>query len=98
MKYPFMTLPDETVITHSDIYIEDNVEKIKVYIEQPIESGFCNATCILPEYKWQNISGFTQDQIADFQDMLEKGSHMLIICCSPKNVLKNFKKRSRQLP
>lgn len=52
-------------------------KKIKVYIEQPIESGFCNATCILPEYKWQNINGFTQEQIADFQDMLEKGSHII---------------------
>lgn len=77
MKYPFMTLPDETVITHSDIYLEDNVEKIKVYIEQPVENGFCNATCILPNYEWKNINGFTKDQIASFQDLLEKGCHII---------------------
>ena len=51
MKYPFMTLPDDTVITHSDIYIENDIEKNKVYIEQPTDTGLFNASCVLPEYK-----------------------------------------------
>ena len=77
MKYPFMTFPDDTVITHSDIYLENNKEKIKVYIEQPTDSGFFNATCILPEYSWQNINGFTKNQIKDFQELIEKGSYLI---------------------
>lgn len=44
----------------------------KVYIEQPIELGFANATCILPEYYWQEINGFTQEQINSFQQLIEK--------------------------
>lgn len=72
MKYPFMTFPDETVITHSDIYSENDIQKIKVYIEQPIELGFATATCILPEYSWQEINGFTQEQINSFQQLIEK--------------------------
>ena len=34
MKYPFMTIPDETEITHSSIYEEDGCEKVRVYIER----------------------------------------------------------------
>ena len=40
MKYPFMTMPDETEITHSSIYEENNCEKIKVCIERPVDGGF----------------------------------------------------------
>ena len=41
MKYPFMTMPDETEITHSSIFEENGVE------------------------------------IKEFQDILEKGSHVI---------------------
>ena len=77
MKYPFMTLPDDTVITHSDIYIENDFEKIKVYIEQPTDTGLFNATCVLPEYKWIQINGFSDESIKSFQDMLEKESYII---------------------
>lgn len=76
MKYPFMTMPDETEITHSSIYEEDNCEKIKVYIERPVDDGFINATCILPDYTWQN-NGFSENKIKEFQDIIEKGSHVI---------------------
>ena len=76
MKYPFMTMPDETEITHSSIYKEDDCEKIKVYIERPVDGGFINATCILPDYVWQN-NGFSENEIKDFQDIIEKGSHVI---------------------
>ena len=76
MKYPFMTMPDETEITHSSIYEEAGVEKIKVYIERPVENGFINATCILPDYIWEN-NGFSDDEIKDFQEILEQGVHVI---------------------
>ncbi len=31
--YPFMTLPDETEIVHSEILFKDEAEHVKVYIE-----------------------------------------------------------------
>ena len=40
MKYPYMTLPDETEITHGDIREDGTVE---VYIETPVDWGFNNA-------------------------------------------------------
>ena len=33
MLYPFMTLPDETEIVHSEILLKNNKENVKVYIE-----------------------------------------------------------------
>ena len=55
MMYPFMTLNDDTEITHSEMKIDGTV---KVYIETPNDTGgFHHATCWLPEYKWQDIKG-----------------------------------------
>ena len=48
MMYPFMTLNDDTEITHSEMKADG---KVKVYIETPDEfGGFHNATCWLPGY------------------------------------------------
>ena len=44
MMYPYMTLPDETEITHSDIINNNGKEQVKVYIETPVEGGFKDAT------------------------------------------------------
>lgn len=45
MMYPYMTLADDTEITHSPIQGDGTV---KVYIETPCNRGFNHATCILP--------------------------------------------------
>ena len=49
MMYPYMTLKDDTEITHSEVK-EDG--RVKVYIETPDEKdGFHHAVCWLPEYE-----------------------------------------------
>ena len=76
MMYPFMTLDDETEITHSD-YLDDG--KVKVYVEKPDEKDcFHNATCFLPEYKWVDINGFTDAEIKRYQDVIESTAHLII--------------------
>lgn len=48
MMYPFLTLNDNTEITHSKIKPDG---RVKVYIETPdLNDGFHNATCYLPDY------------------------------------------------
>ena len=47
MMYPFMTLEDNTEIVHSEL-LQDG-KSVKVYIEKPIDGGFCSAECYLPE-------------------------------------------------
>lgn len=51
MMFPYMTFPDDTEVTHSQIEADG---KVKVYIETPIYGGFKNLTCILPDYKIKN--------------------------------------------
>ena len=77
MKYPFITFPDDTVITHSDIFTEDGKDKILVYIEQPNEDVLFSATCTLPDYSWHDVNGFSDSQIEKFQNFIEKGVHVI---------------------
>ena len=75
MMYPFIQLNDNTEIVHSDI-LEN--EQVKVYIEKPIKGGFKTATCYLPEYKWAEITGFTNDEISEYHKILESTAHLII--------------------
>ena len=76
MLYPYMTLPDETEIVHSEIIDKDGKEQVKIYIERPVDGGFANATCWLPDYKWESIKGFSQKDIDYFSDIIKTGAHL----------------------
>jgi len=73
--YPFLQLEDKTEIVHSDILEDD---KVKVYIEKPIDGGFLSAICYLPQYKWDEVSGFSKDDIDRYQELLESTAHLII--------------------
>ena len=75
MMYPYMTLDDNTEITHSSLQADDTV---KVYIETPTDGGFHHATCILPTYQWTEIYGYSEEQIEDFTDFLHHNAHLII--------------------
>lgn len=77
MLYPYMTLPDETEIVHSEILRHEGKENVKVLVERPIEGGFARATCWLPSYKWENVEGFSKEDIARFDDIIHSGAHLL---------------------
>lgn len=78
MLYPFMTLPDETEIVHSESILEDGRERVKVCIEKPVDYGFKSATCWLPEYRWEDVEGFSDAEIAEFQEMIQSLAHTII--------------------
>ena len=75
MIYPYMTLPDNTEITHSEILHKDGKEQVKVYIETPVEGGFKDATCILPDYAWE-VHGYTDEELLYFKDFVERAAHL----------------------
>lgn len=75
MMYPFIQLEDNTEIVHSEV-LED--EKVKVYVEKPVEGGFHSAICYLPEYKWEEITGFEAKEIDKYQEILESTAHLII--------------------
>ena len=78
MLYPFMTLNDNTEIVHSEAMYIDGKEQVKVCIERPVYEGFHYIECFLPEYEWKNNQGFTEEDIAQFQELLESTAHIII--------------------
>lgn len=78
MMYKFMTLNDTTEIVHSDAYMENNTETVKVYFEKPVYGGFHSAECYLPSYEWKNIHGFTAEEVEFFHEFLRSVSHIII--------------------
>jgi len=76
MMYPFMTLDDQTEIVHSEM-LEDN--RVKVYLEQPnAQDCFHYAACYLPGYEWTDVFGFTQDDIARYQEVIESTAYLIL--------------------
>lgn len=76
MMYPFITLNDDTEITHSEMKPDG---KVKVYIETPdIKDGFHNATCWLPEYTWEDIEGYSEAELNYFQQLIKDNAHLII--------------------
>jgi len=75
MMYPFIKLEDNTEIVHSEIL---NGERVKVYIEKPVDGGFHSAVCYLPSYEWSGIEGFTKHDIDRYQEIIESTAHLII--------------------
>ena len=75
MMYEYMTLNDDTAIAHSDIYPDGSV---KVYIERPVFGGFKSASCILPQYKWEDVAGFSQNDVEKLQIIIQNNAHLIM--------------------
>ena len=78
MLYPFMTLPDKTEIVHSESILSEGRELVKVCIEKPVDYGFQSATCWLPDYRWENVEGYSQEEITRLQEFIESLSAVII--------------------
>lgn len=75
MMYPFMTLNDETEIVHSEM--TDGI--VKVYIETPDENlCFKHATCYLPEKKWEDIYGYSDEEIQYLKEIVSSEAHLIL--------------------
>ena len=76
MMYPYMTLNDDTEITHSEM--KENGQ-VKVYIETPDEKdGFHNVVCWLPEYRWENNNGYSEAEMAIFRQLIQNNAHAIL--------------------
>lgn len=76
MMYKFMTLDNATEIVHSEMRPDGTV---KVYMERPDETaGFLHAACYLPDYRWKDISGFSDSELARFQEVSESTAHLIL--------------------
>jgi hypothetical protein len=77
MLYPYVTLPDETLITHSHLKEENGIKTISVHFERPIPYGFDSARCSLPTYEWIMRDGYSDEEIAEFEQFLQTNAHLL---------------------
>ena len=76
MMYPYMTLDDETEITHSEMKKDGSV---KVYIETPDEKdGFHNAICWLHENRWEKIIGYSDKEILQLKKIVNSNAELII--------------------
>ena len=77
MMYPYMTLSDETEIVHSQLIEDKGIKKVIVNFERPTDNGFDSARCELPEYKWTEKEGDSDEEIAFFEKLLHSNAHLL---------------------
>lgn len=77
MMYPYLTLNDNTEITHSELLPDG---RVKVYIETPdLKDGFHNATCFLPKYEWYDINGYSENEMNYFKKLIRLSLSMSIL-------------------
>jgi hypothetical protein len=71
-----LTLDDGAEIVHSEMFPDG---KVKVYIEKPDEKDcFHHITCYLPDYDWQDNFGFTQSELARYQEVIQSIAHLIL--------------------
>ena len=74
--YTYITLSDETLITHSQILDKDGAKTVEVHFERPIIAGFDSARCSLPSYKWILRDGYSDEEILNFEQFLRSNAHL----------------------
>lgn len=77
MMYPYMTLADETEIVHSHMIDDNGVKKVLVHFERPTADGFDSARCELPSYQWVSREGYSDEEIALFEQLLHSNAHLI---------------------
>jgi hypothetical protein len=89
MIYSYITLADNTEIVHTQVFEQDGVECVEVHFERVTDNGFESARCLLPFYKWILRDGFTDAEIADFEELLRYNAHLIFkfaktggVCCA----------------
>ena len=76
MMYPFLTLDDDTEITHSDFL---PCGRVKVYVEKPDEEDcFHHMTCYLPDYEIKEVFGFSEQEIDRYLNIVRSTAHLML--------------------
>ena len=73
--YPYMTLNDDTEITHSEILSDG---RVRVYVETPDEhDGFHQATCFIPGYLWVDVYGYSEMEMRFLKGWIVKNAALI---------------------
>ena len=76
MMYPFLTMNDHTEIVYSHLL---DGAGVKIYVEKPDEyDGFHHAACFLPGCRWEDIVGFSDAEIQEYQKVIESSAEQIM--------------------
>lgn len=76
MIYPYITLADGTEIVHTQVFEENNIQKVEVHFERPTKDGFDTARCQLPSYTWLIREGFSEKELDMFDQFMHSNAHL----------------------
>ena len=76
MMYPFLTMNDHTEIVYSRLL---DSGRVKIYVEKSDEhDGFHHAACFLPGCRWEDIVGFSDAEIQEYQKVIESSAEQIM--------------------
>ena len=76
MMYPFLTMNDHTEIVYSHLL---DGAGVKIYVEKSDEhDGFHHAACFLPGCRWEDIVGFSDAEIQEYQKVIESSAEQIM--------------------
>ena len=77
MMYPYSTLADETLITHSHLIEDNGLKVVEIHFERPTDNGFDTIRFRLPTYEIVMRDGhYSDNEIAIFERMCRDGAHI----------------------
>ena len=74
MVFPIITLDDGTEFVRSETMPDG---RVRIDVERPdAELCFKTATCWLPGFTWENVFGFTPEEVGELQEIVESKVRM----------------------
>lgn len=70
----YAEFPDGTCIAYSDLQDDGT---IRITVERPRDGGFDTARCLMPAYRWANVDGFTDNELADLKEFLRDNAPLI---------------------
>lgn len=75
MYWSYMSFPDGTEVTFSEVYDDGTVG---VWIGTPIVGGFKSAHCIIPALRWDVIDGYSADEMSGLDRYVRNNAHVIV--------------------
>ena len=95
MKYPFMTLENETEINHTELMPNS---KVRVYIETPdAEDCFHHLTVWLPDFEIEEVYRYDEAEAAQYLQIV-RDNQSAIMEAAERGALELAADPDRQLP
>lgn len=76
MIYPFMTLENNTEITHTEMLTDG---RVKVYVETPdAKDCFHSLVCWLPSYQIEDVRGYSDKEVEKYVEFIPKAAYLIM--------------------